>query len=389
MLFANELPLPALPAMAEALHTSANNAQYTVASNLTGIAIFALFHGPLADAYGRKNVLLISLAFYVVISLMCPLAHNINDLIIFRFLQGCAGGSTTVLGLVMVNDMFTGSKNTQVLSKVVLATVLSRLIAPVIGGYLTQHYGWEYVFIAMAFYSALLWLLLLLFYHETYHPPTTTLSPQRTFRAHLHARFHQTAQGFADMLQHRPFMYAVAIHSSHFMGKWVYGTIAPFIFIKTLGISTVAYGYYSAAIIIVFIVCSIYTQRLVERIGNFAIIEHGLLISLFGTVLLFILALYFPNHPVLITIGAGLYIGTTAMMGPAGATLAMDCTVHKGSAASIVSSSRTFVGVAGSLVGGLVQDSNLIIVPIIFLCTIIIPAFMLKRLKEMHSESSA
>lgn len=383
MMVANEVPLPALPAITDYFLTKTDLVQMTVAANLGGIGVFAMVHGPLSDIYGRKHVLLYSLVIYVLVTLLCPFASSIYELIGLRFLQGCSGGATTVLGLAIVNDVFSGHKNTQILSRGLLATVVSRLISPIIGGYLTQELGWQYVFVFMAGYGLFCGLIIYFFYEETRILNTIHNHQGEFIKTKISQKLHQFFEGLLEMLKHKEFMYGVVIHSSLFCGKWIYSTVAPFVFIKSIGVSAIAYGYYSAAIIGVFILCSLFTQHRVHAIGNYGIVENGLAIAFIGTFILLILVLFFPNTPAWITMGAGLYIGATAMLGPAGATIAMDLTPNKGAAASIVSSSRTLVGVVGSLIGGLIQDNDLLMIPLLLFLTIALPSYMLMKLKTI------
>ncbi len=382
MMFSNELPLPALPTIAKYFSTTTEITQMTVAMNLAGIAIFALIHGPLSDTYGRKNVLLYSLFLYVIFTLICPYAETIHQLVMFRFLQGCCGGASTVIGLAMVNDEFSGPHNTQVLSRIMVASVGASILAPIIGGHLTVGFGWQYVFYFMAAYGAFCWLLIYFYYKESCVHHHAHCPEGSKLKAKLLLKYHQIFEGFSEMLHHREFLYAVTIHGSLNCGKWIYATVAPFIFIQSLGLSPIVFGYYTAALIGAFILCSLLTEFTIEKIGNYGVIQKGLGIAFVGAVLLLIVLLFFPNRPDSLAFAAALYIGATAMLTPSGATLAMDLTKKKGAAAAILSSSKTFMGVLGASIGGIVREDHFILMPIILFVTIAVPAFMLFQLRQ-------
>jgi MFS transporter, DHA1 family, multidrug resistance protein len=386
MMFSNELPLPALPNITAYFSTTTEITQMTVAMNLAGIAIFALIHGPLSDAYSRRNVLLYALFLYVVFTLMCPFCETIQQLVAMRFLQGCSGGASTVIGLAMVNDQFSGPHNTQILSRIMLASVAASISAPIIGGHLTVDFGWQYVFYFMALYGVLCWVLIYYYYmetcvHEHHHTPAGS-----KFMAKLQLKYHQIFEGISEMLHHREFLYAVTIHGSLYCGKWIYATVAPFIFIQSLGLSPVVFGYYTAAVIGAFILCSLLTEFTIQKIGNYGVIQKGLLIAFVGASLLLLVVLFFPNKPASIAFAAALYIGATAMLTPSGATLAMDLTKKKGAAAAILSSSRTFMGVLGAVLGGIIREDHFIVMPIVLFITIAIPAYMLFQLQQRQKK---
>lgn len=382
MMFSNELPLPALPNITAYFSTTIELTQMTVAINLAGIAIFALIHGPLSDAYGRKNVLLYSLFMYVVVTLICPFAGNIQEFMTLRFLQGCCGGASTVIGLAMVNDEFSGANNTQVLSRIMLASVGASVLAPIVGGHLTVSLGWKYVFFFMAFYGAFCWFLIYFYYRESCVHHHVHAPDGSKFKTKLHIKFHQIFEGFSEMLHHREFLYAVTIHGSLTCGKWIYATVAPFIFIQSLGLSPVIFGYYTAAVIGSFVLCSLLTEFTIQKIGNYGVIQKGLMIAFVGASLLLFIVIFFPDEPASIAFAAALYIGATAMLTPSGATIAMDLSKKKGAAAAILSSSRTFLGVLGASIGGIVREDHFILMPIVLFITIAIPAYMLFQLQQ-------
>lgn len=386
MMFANELPLPALPNIAAFFSTTTEITQMTVAFNLAGISIFALIHGPLSDTYGRRNILLYSLTLYLAFTLMCPFAKSIEELVFLRFLQGCSGGATTVIGLVMVNDEFSGPQTTQILSRIMLASITASILAPIIGGHLTVDFGWQYVFFFMAGYGVFCWLLVYFYYTDMSNHPHHEGDTRAKLRTKLLNKYHQIFEGLNEMLHHRDFLYAVMIHGSLNCGKWIYATVAPFLFIEGLGLSPVVFGYYTAAMIIAFIACSLLTEFTIKKIGNYGVIQKGLIIAAMGAGMLMTIILFFPERPGSMAFAAALYIGGTAMLTPSGATLAMDFSKKKGAAAAVLSSSRTFMGVLGAALGGIIRQDHFILMPIILFITIAIPAYMLFQLQQRQKK---
>jgi DHA1 family bicyclomycin/chloramphenicol resistance-like MFS transporter len=386
MMFSNELPLPALPNITAYFATTTEMSQLSVAINLAGIALFALIHGPVSDVYGRKNILLYTLVLYAGITVACTFVTSIEQLLVARFLQGCCGGATTVVGLAMVNDEFAGPHNTQILSRILLASVAASIVAPIIGGHLTVSFGWKSVFYFMAAYGVFC-LAIIYFYYKDVCVHRRLYAPEGSrLRAKLIIKFLQIFEGFSEMFRHRDFMYAVTIHGSLYCGKWIYATVAPFIFIQSMGLSPIVFGYYTAAIIGAFILCSLLTEFTIQKIGNYGVIQKGLTIAFVGASLLLMVVLFYPNKPASIAFAAAIYIGATAMLTPSGATLAMDLSKKKGAAAAILASTRTFMGVLGATIGGVVRDDHFILMPIALFITIAIPAYMLFQLQQKQKK---
>lgn len=386
MMFCNELPLPALPSITDYFYASDEVIQMTVALNLAGISLFALIHGPLSDTYGRRSVLLYSLSIYIVLTLMCPFAKSVEELSILRFLQGCSGGATTVMGLAMVHDEFSGAHTTQILSRIMLASITASVMAPIIGGHLTEYYGWYTVFFFMASYALFCWMLIYFYYTDPHKTHLGHDTQGHKFLKKLQNKWHQIFEGLNEMLHHRDFLYAVTIHGALNCGKWIYATVAPFIFIDAFGLTPVEFGYYTAAMIIAFIFCSILTEFTINKVGNIGVIRGGLSIATLGAILLLIVILLQPDNPESMAFAAALYIGGTAMLTPSGATLAMDSTKKKGSAAAILSSSRTLMGVVGAALGVFIRHDHYILMPIILLVTIAIPAYMVFQLVQRQKK---
>ena len=103
-----DMYLPGLPSMTADLSAPASAAQLTVTACLIGLGVGQLFAGPISDARGRRPVLLVGLAAYVVASLACAAAPDVWVLIVVRFAQGMAGAFGIVLARAIVRDRVGG-----------------------------------------------------------------------------------------------------------------------------------------------------------------------------------------------------------------------------------------------------------------------------------------
>lgn len=87
-----DMYLPALPSVADELHTTASNAQLSLTACMIGLAVGQIFVGPLSDIIGRKKPLAVVLLVYAISSLLAATSTSIGMLVLFRFIQGFSGG---------------------------------------------------------------------------------------------------------------------------------------------------------------------------------------------------------------------------------------------------------------------------------------------------------
>src|SRR5690606_13891610 len=107
---------------------------------------------------GRRRVVLGALALYSVTSIGCVFASNIHWLLAMRIGQGLAASGPVVIGRAIVRDAFSGARAQRVMSQIMLFFSLAPALAPIIGGYLHDAYGWRSVFWFLTAVAVFLWL---------------------------------------------------------------------------------------------------------------------------------------------------------------------------------------------------------------------------------------
>jgi DHA1 family bicyclomycin/chloramphenicol resistance-like MFS transporter len=142
----NDLYVPSLPLVASGLGVGGGAVQLTLSTLLLGLSLGALIYGPLSDQYGRRPVLAVGLALYVVAGVMAALAHSLGALVFWRFLQGLGASSGNVLARAIVLDRWRGEQASRALSWMAIVTFLSPVLAPVIGGQIASFGRWPTIF---------------------------------------------------------------------------------------------------------------------------------------------------------------------------------------------------------------------------------------------------
>lgn len=155
--FAIDTYLPAFHAMGADLKTSDLHIQQSLTVYLLPYALMTLWHGAISDAIGRITTIKWGLSIFVLASIGCAFAPNIETLWFFRALQGASGGAGNTVARAMVRDLFEGAQAQRVMATVQMLFGIAPAVAPIIGGLLLGIH-WQSIFIFLAIYAALtLW----------------------------------------------------------------------------------------------------------------------------------------------------------------------------------------------------------------------------------------
>ncbi len=136
----------ALPHIAGSLSSSVNEATWSLTSYLAANAIILPLSGWLANQVGRKRLLLLSIATFTVSSALCGAAPTLASLIVFRVLQGLTGGVMQPLSQAIMLESFPLEQRGRAMGIWSLGIVLAPMAGPLIGGWLTEHSSWRWVF---------------------------------------------------------------------------------------------------------------------------------------------------------------------------------------------------------------------------------------------------
>ena len=168
--FSIDMYLPGFPAIAKDLHTTAAKVSLSLSGFFVGISLGQLLYGPLLDRFGRKRPLFIGLFIYIIASAGCALAASINDLILLRVIQAIGSCAATVASVAMVRDLFPVKDNAKVFSLLLLVVGVSPMIAPTVGGYVTEAFGWHAVFWILTGMGVAILLATVLWLPDSYKP---------------------------------------------------------------------------------------------------------------------------------------------------------------------------------------------------------------------------
>lgn len=137
----------ALPHMQGTTSASRDQITWVLTSYILAMAITTPLTGWLADRYGRKRLLLVSVVGFTVVSGLCGISVRLDELVVFRFLQGMFGASMIPIAQVILMDLNPPEERGRSMAIFGLGFILGPLIGPLLGGWLTENFSWHWVFL--------------------------------------------------------------------------------------------------------------------------------------------------------------------------------------------------------------------------------------------------
>ena len=174
--FAIDIFIPALPIMANGLHTSIENMHWSITLYLLSLGIGQLFLGPLADKIGRRPLIVGGLLLYVFCSICLFSINNFELHLMARFFQGIGACSIGVCMFACIRDSFDPKESSHLYNYLLGIRCLSPTLAPTFGHLLSVSFGWHSTFAFLAFMGGFTLLIALFFFKET--RPETTITPK-------------------------------------------------------------------------------------------------------------------------------------------------------------------------------------------------------------------
>jgi len=264
-----DMPLPALPRLAEAFGVGAPRVQFVISGFLFGFAAAQLVYGPMSDRFGRRPVLLAGVGLYMAGSVLCLLAQTVDMLIAARVLQGIGACAGPLLVRACVRDLYGGSGSARIMSWVVTGMAFAPVVAPVIGSLVLVAFGWEAVFAVLAGVGVMVFLAVWAFLAETnQHRDPTAIAPGRLVR------------NFGAVFREPAFVGYTIVLCCLYGALFTHISEISFLLIERFRVPESLFGLYFALIVIGQIPGAILSARITGRLGLSATIRIGLVLSL-------------------------------------------------------------------------------------------------------------
>ncbi|WOI52411.1 multidrug effflux MFS transporter [Parvularcula sp. LCG005] len=354
-----DMYLPALPTIASEFRVDQGAAQMTLTAYFIAVGLSQIIYGPLSDAFGRRPPMLGGLVLYVLASLGCAFAPSIEWLIAFRFMQGVGAASSMVIARAIVRDLLRGHEATRLMALMMLVISLAPMLAPLIGSFLIEPFGWRSVFFAVMTVAALDIFIVLFVLKET-RPPE--------LREPLSFKRMRTTYG--RLLQDPGFMGLTMIGGFGMASFFSFLASASFIYIDHFGLTPTQFALGFAFNAVGFFGMSQMASNFGKRFGMHRVVRGATLAYASGMTLLFVLTLAGADNFYLL---AGLLFVSYAFLGlviPTATVLSLEENgAVAGSASALSGTLQTVSGAIAMTVGATIFDGTLLpMVLMIFIC---------------------
>lgn len=236
--FASNMYLPSLPSLGNHFAASEEDMELTITFFLLGFGVSQLFYGPLSDRFGRKKVLCIGFLIGFIGALGCFMATSVTEFIFSRIILGCGMGAGSALARSMYRDTFSGIVLAKVVSQNGAIASIAPVLAPMLGGYIDKWYGYQINLLVIVIMTVMILIPLWLLLTETNKEPNLqALQPK------------MLVKNYFAVLSNRIFLGNVLCAGFCMSGLNAFITISPFLFMDTLKLSIVEYGWITGIVV--------------------------------------------------------------------------------------------------------------------------------------------
>lgn len=343
-----DMYLPSFPQLGQSLQANPGAVQLTLAIFFIGLSVGQAIYGPLSDHYGRKPLLLIGVGLYILASIGCGLAPNIETLIAMRLLQALGGCAGVVLARAVVRDLFDHQMAARIFSALMLVMGLAPILAPLLGGWVLAHFGWRAIFVILALFGLACLLGVAFGLRES--RPVATVQPLHLGR---------TLRTYLNLLRDPVFLgYALAGGIS-MAGMFAYITGSPFVFIQLYKVPATDFGWLFGLNAAGLILASQVNARLLSRYSPEALLRAALKFGALCGILLFVVAATRFAGLIGLMVPLFCFIASLGFTNPNSTAGALKHHGHQaGSAAALLGAFQFGVATLSGAAVGLLQDGT-------------------------------
>ena len=339
--FSIDTYLPAFAGIAQSIGATPIEMQQTLSAYLFGFAVMNLFHGALADSFGRRPVVLGGVAVFTIASAGCAMADHIGPLVFWRAVQGMSAGAGMVVSRAVIRDMFPPADAQRVMSQVTIYFGVAPAIAPMVGGFLFVHADWHSIFWLLTVLGALLFIANYRLLPETLH-----VDQRQPFNVrHL-------MKGYWELGASARFLMLALASGIPFNGMFLYVLSAPVFLGEHLGLAPGQFFWFFTMSIAGIMGGAFFSGRLAGKIKPRHQIRHGFVIMILVSVVNLALNLAFDAQWWWAMFPIAIYSFGWALMVPVVTLMVLDMAPER---RGMASSLQAFIGSsANGLVAGLI-----------------------------------
>lgn len=313
--------LPAMPTMMTALGTDIRHMHLTLSTYLTGFALFHLACGPLADRFGRKPILIGGTVLFVFACVGCSLSTTVEELLVFRFIQGVGACVGPTLARAVARDIFGPTRAARALSIIAMLMALAPAVAPTMGSILMLWLPWPSIFIFLAVYGVAMVVLIQVFLAESL-PQAQSLHPV------------SIARNYAELFRSPRFIVATFASSFVYAGLLGYLSSSSFVYIEMLGVPVQYFGLIFLTSVAGYMLGSALSARMSRNHDSERTVLVGAVLAAVATGTMWVGAQLLPESVAVLMLPMVLYATGMGLMLPNAMAVALSAFPHIAGTAS-------------------------------------------------------
>lgn len=278
---ATDMYIPAFPAVAEELSTTASRMQLTITAFFLGTASGQVVAGPLSDRMGRRGPLVLGIVLCLLASIGCAVAPSVEVLLALRVLQGIGGGFGMVLGRAVLIDMTDGPELFRTMNIMQGVGGVAPIVAPLLGGIILVFGQWREIFLVIAAMSLISLIGVLFLIPESLPASRRHSGGFRTFLRNCRA-----------LLRRRLFVAYLLVNAFSAFALMAYVSASSFVVQEMLGFTSSEYSVSFAINSMGMMALSLLSARLTRTIHPRRLIRVGLIAVTLASVALLIGSLF-------------------------------------------------------------------------------------------------
>lgn len=341
---ANDMIMPGMVMVVNSFNASESNIATSLTFYMLGGASLQLLLGPVSDAYGRRPLMLLGAALFLLFTLLIACSNSMHQFLIARFLQGMGLCFIGVIGYATIQEIFAEMDAVRLIAIMANAAVLAPLLGPILGALVIHYTSWRVIFITIAFFALIAFWGLWRYMPESLGQTKsdgelitkTPLSLKSTFKNY---KYLLTNPSFC--------LSAIAFGLSGIPCiAWI--ALAPVIMIVEAKLTVIEYGLWQLPAFTATILGNWALHKLTYHYELKPIIRIGSIIMAVGMLIMMLLPLLFGNNYLYLMPGVLIYFfALSVVTGPLNRYCLYLTSVSKGTVSALVSLSFMSIGALG------------------------------------------
>lgn len=355
--------LPSMPAIARDLHLTPDQIQSTLTLWFLGASTLQFALGPISDRYGRKNVLVIGGIIFVISSIGCALADNLQVMLLARFAQGLSVCSL-VAAYAAVHELYSAKRAIKLLALIGAVTILAPAFGPLVGALIVQFTSWRYIFWLLASMGAIGFISLWAFMPESInerHPLKITT----------------IARDYKKILTNKNFMLLNISYCLLVGIFFVWMFEAPFIIIELHNHTPLFYGISQSLIFGCFLIGAAITKWFLTRYSVLKLIQLSTIVTIFGTICLLYTSKMYGSIIVATASMMVVSVGSSMLFGPINRIAIESSTQPMGRRTAVFSTTISLFGALTGWILALINNRTLMTVSVLIIVCMALATFLL------------